>query len=192
MTAKVTTTTPEPPKPEPKEPGKPQPQPSLPNTGTAASMLPVVGMILGLLGLAGFRKHKNRTSSNSPHPWYNEAIKKRGREMIKDTKMDAYVTRSGYRYYTPTQKKSEVTRSEEEKKWKQGLRWLGKAVWSGMETLPSVIAKAAVLMVTTPLMFLLFIFNLIKGLIATDIFFTDFTAETALSQSNESLVTRTL
>jgi cell surface protein len=57
MTAKVTTT-PEPPKPEPKEPGKSQPQPSLPNTGTAASMLPVVGMILGSLGLAGFRKHK--------------------------------------------------------------------------------------------------------------------------------------
>ena len=58
MTAKVTTTTPEPPKPKPKEPGKPQPQPSLPNTGTAASMLPVVGMILGLLSLAGLRKSK--------------------------------------------------------------------------------------------------------------------------------------
>ena len=58
MTAKVTTHTPEPPKPEPKEPGKPQPQPSLPNTGTAASMLPVVGMILGLLSLAGLRKSK--------------------------------------------------------------------------------------------------------------------------------------
>ena len=58
MIAKVTTRTPEPPKPEPKEPGKPQPQPSLPNTGTAASMLPVVGMILGLLSLAGLRKHK--------------------------------------------------------------------------------------------------------------------------------------
>ena len=58
MTAKVTTTTPEPPKPDPKEPGKPQPQPSLPNTGTAASMLPVVGMILGLLSLAGLRKSK--------------------------------------------------------------------------------------------------------------------------------------
>ena len=58
MTAKVTTTTPEPPKPEPKEPHKPQA--SLPNTGTAASMLPVVGMILGLLSLAGagLRKHK--------------------------------------------------------------------------------------------------------------------------------------
>ena len=52
--------TPEPPKPEPKEPGKPQPQPSLPNTGTAASMLPTWGMILGLLSLAGagLRKHK--------------------------------------------------------------------------------------------------------------------------------------
>ena len=85
MTAKVTTTTPEPPKPEPKEPkpkepkpkepkpkepkpkepkpkepGKPQPQPSLPNTGTAASMLPTWGMILGLMSLAGagIRKHK--------------------------------------------------------------------------------------------------------------------------------------
>ena len=60
MTAKVTTTTPEPPQPEPKEPGKPQPQPSLPNTGTAASMLPTWGMILGLLSLAGtgLRKRK--------------------------------------------------------------------------------------------------------------------------------------
>ena len=56
MIAKVTTHTPEPPKPE--EPGKPQPQPSLPNTGTSASMLPVVGMILGLLSLVGLRKSK--------------------------------------------------------------------------------------------------------------------------------------
>ena len=45
MTAKVTTYTPEPQKPS--EPKKPNPQPSLPNTGTASSMLPVVGMILG-------------------------------------------------------------------------------------------------------------------------------------------------
>ena len=52
--------TPEPPKPEPKEPHKPQPQASLPNTGTAASMLPTWGMILGLMSLAGagLRKHK--------------------------------------------------------------------------------------------------------------------------------------
>ena len=56
MIAKVTTNTPEPPKPE--EPGKPKQ--SLPNTGAAASMLPTWGMILGLLSLAGagLRKHK--------------------------------------------------------------------------------------------------------------------------------------
>ena len=89
--------------------------------------------------------------------------------MRKDTKMDAHVTRSGYRYYTPTKTKSEVTKLEEEKKWKKGLRWLGKVLWSGMKNLPSVIARAAVLMVATPLMFLLFIFNLIKSLIATAI-----------------------
>ena len=88
--------------------------------------------------------------------------------MRKDTRMDAHVTRSGYRYYTPTKTKSEVTKPEG-KKWKKGLRWLGKAIWSGMKNLPSVIARAAVLMVATPLMFLLFIFNLIKSLIATAI-----------------------
>ena len=88
--------------------------------------------------------------------------------MRKDTKMDAHVTRRGYRYYTPTKTKSEVTKPEE-KKWKKGLRWLGKAIWSGIKNLPSVIARAAVLMVATPLMFLLFIFNLIKSLIATAI-----------------------
>ena len=33
--------------------------------------------------------------------------------MRKDTKMDAHVTRSGYRYYTPTKTKSEVTKPEE-------------------------------------------------------------------------------
>ena len=88
--------------------------------------------------------------------------------MRKDTKMDAHVTRSGYRYYTPTQTKSEVTKPEE-KKWKKGLRWLGKVLLSGIKNLPSLIARAAVLMVATPLMFLLFIFNLIKSLIATAI-----------------------
>ena len=88
--------------------------------------------------------------------------------MRKDTKMDAHVTRGGYRYYTPTKTKSEVTKPEE-KKWKKGLRWLGKLLLSGVKNLPSVIARAAVLMVATPLMFLLFIFNLIKSLIATAI-----------------------
>lgn len=59
MTAKVTTTTPEPPKPEPKEPGKPQPQASLPNTGTAASMLPLIGIVSGILGLTGLKRKKD-------------------------------------------------------------------------------------------------------------------------------------
>ena len=54
MEAKVVTHTPE--KPKPQEPKKPKQ--SLPNTGSAASMLPVVGMILGLLSLAGLRKSK--------------------------------------------------------------------------------------------------------------------------------------
>ena len=58
MTAKVTTTTPEPPKPEPKKPHKPQPQPSLPNTGTSASMLPWFGLGIGLMSLVGRRKLK--------------------------------------------------------------------------------------------------------------------------------------
>ena len=57
MVAKVTTHTPEPPKPEEPKPQETK-KPSLPNTGTASSMLPVVGMILGLLSLAGLRKSK--------------------------------------------------------------------------------------------------------------------------------------
>lgn len=51
--------------------------------------------------------------------------------MRKDTKMDAHVTRSGYRYYTPTQKKSEVTKPEEEKKWKKAS--VGQEKPSGQE-----------------------------------------------------------
>lgn len=57
MEAKVTTHTPEPPAPE--EPHKPQPQPSLPNTGTASSMLGFVGTgILSMLGLVGMKRKK--------------------------------------------------------------------------------------------------------------------------------------
>ena len=63
MTAKVTTHTPEPPKPEepgkPEEPEKPNPQPLLPNTGSAASMLPFIGIVSGLLGLTGLKRKKD-------------------------------------------------------------------------------------------------------------------------------------
>ena len=57
MEAKVVTHTPEPPTPE--EPRKPQPQPSLPNTGTASSVLGFVGTgILSMLGLVGLKRKK--------------------------------------------------------------------------------------------------------------------------------------
>ncbi len=57
MEAKVVTHTPE--QPAPEEPHKPQPQPSLPNTGTASSMLGFVGAgILSMLGLVGLKRTK--------------------------------------------------------------------------------------------------------------------------------------
>ena len=63
MIAKVTTHTPEPPKSEPKTPEE-HPQesknPSLPNTGTASSMLGFVGTgILSMLGLVGIKRKKD-------------------------------------------------------------------------------------------------------------------------------------
>ena len=63
MIAKVTTHTPEPPKPEPKtseeHPQEPK-NPSLPNTGTASSMLGFVGTgILSMLGLVGIKRKKD-------------------------------------------------------------------------------------------------------------------------------------
>lgn len=58
MEAKVTTHTPEPPAPE--EPHKAQPQPSLPETGTASSMLGFVGTgILSMLGLVGMKRKRD-------------------------------------------------------------------------------------------------------------------------------------
>ena len=57
MEAKVVTHTPE--RPAPEEPRKPQPQPSLPNTGTASSVLGFVGTgILSMLGLVGLKRKK--------------------------------------------------------------------------------------------------------------------------------------
>lgn len=49
----------QPEQPKPEEPGKPQPQPSLPNTGTASSVLGFVGTgILSMLGLVGLKRKK--------------------------------------------------------------------------------------------------------------------------------------
>ena len=87
--------------------------------------------------------------------------------MRKDTKVDAHVTKNGYKYYT--QKKTTVDQQPKENKWKKGLSWLGHVLLTGVKRLPSLLVRAAILMVTTPLMILLFIFNLIKSLLVTAI-----------------------
>lgn len=89
--------------------------------------------------------------------------------MRKDTKMNAYVTKSGYKYYTPRQRASEASQAPKENKWKKGLKWIGKVLLASLKNLPGLIMKAAVLMVTTPIMILLFIFNLLKSLLVTAI-----------------------
>ncbi|VTP86006.1 hypothetical protein [Streptococcus equi] len=89
--------------------------------------------------------------------------------MRKDRKMDTHVTKSGYKYYTPHQKASEDPQAPKENKFKKGMRWIGQALLAGLKNLPGLIMRAAVLMVTTPLMILLFIFNLLKSLLVTAI-----------------------
>lgn len=89
--------------------------------------------------------------------------------MRKDTKMNAHVTKSGYKYYTSRQRASKAPQAPKANKWKKGLKWLGQALLAGLKNLPGLIMKATVLMVTTPLMILLFIFNLLKSLLVTAI-----------------------
>lgn len=89
--------------------------------------------------------------------------------MRKDTKMNAHVTKSGYKYYTPSKNISEVSQAPRENKWRKGTQWLGQALLAGLKNLPGLIMKAVVLMVTTPLMIVLFIFNLLKSLLVTAI-----------------------
>ena len=89
--------------------------------------------------------------------------------MREDKKMNAHVTKSGYKYYTPRRTASEAPQAPKEGKWKKGAKWTKQALLAGFKNLPSLIMRAAVLMVITPLMILLFILNLIKSLIATAI-----------------------
>lgn len=89
--------------------------------------------------------------------------------MRKDTKMETHVTKNGYHYYTPRRKASEAPQAPKESRWRKGFKWMKQALLAGLRNLPGLIMKAASLMVTTPLMILLFIFNLIKMLIATAI-----------------------
>lgn len=89
--------------------------------------------------------------------------------MEKDKKMDMHVTKSGYKYYTPRQTASKAPQAPKENKFKKGMFWIGQAILASLKNLPGLIMKAAVLMVTTPLMILLFIFNLLKSLLVTAI-----------------------
>ena len=89
--------------------------------------------------------------------------------MREDKKMNAHVTKSGYKYYTPQKVASEAPQAPRENKWKKGIQWIRQAFLAGLRNLPGLIMKAAVLMVTTPLMILLFIFNLLKSLLVTAI-----------------------
>ena len=89
--------------------------------------------------------------------------------MEKDKKMDRHVTKSGYKYYTPRQTASKAPQAPKENKFKKGMFWIGQAILASLKNLPGLIMKAAVLMVTTPLMILLFIFNLLKSLLVTAI-----------------------
>lgn len=79
--------------------------------------------------------------------------------------MDAHVTKSGYKYYTPRQRASEAPPAPKENKWKKGLKWLGKSLLKGLKNLPSLLVKVAI----TPVFLLLFVLNLIKSLIVTAI-----------------------
>lgn len=89
--------------------------------------------------------------------------------MRKDTKMEAHVTKSGYKYYTPRKNVSEAAQVPKDSKWKKGFKRVKQALLVGLKNLPGLIMRAAILMVTTPLMILLFIFNLLKMLLVTAI-----------------------
>ncbi|NQP10639.1 hypothetical protein HO934_04615 [Streptococcus suis] len=92
--------------------------------------------------------------------------------MRKEPTMEAQVTKNGYKYYIHKPRKPIPVTPQavpSEAKWKKGLTWLGGALLVGLKNLPYLIMRTAILLVTTPLMILLFIFNLIKSLIVTAI-----------------------
>ncbi|MCY7166156.1 hypothetical protein [Streptococcus gallolyticus] len=84
--------------------------------------------------------------------------------MRKDTKMDAHVTKNGYKYYTP-QRSTRKAQLPKENKWKKGLKRLGQVLLTSMKNLPNFLVKVAI----TPVFLLLFIVNLVKSLLFTAI-----------------------
>lgn len=89
--------------------------------------------------------------------------------MEKDKNMNVHVTKNGYKYYTPQNRQTNTIQPSPENKWKKGLSWLGQVLLAGIKNLPSLVLRAATLMVTTPLMILLFVVNFIKSLLGTAI-----------------------
>lgn len=84
--------------------------------------------------------------------------------MRKDTKMDAHVTKNGYKYYTP-QRSTRKAQLPKENKWKKELKRLGQVLLTSMKNLPNFLVKVAI----TPVFLLLFIVNLVKSLLFTAI-----------------------
>ncbi|HEM6115805.1 TPA: hypothetical protein U2C09_000352 [Streptococcus suis] len=88
--------------------------------------------------------------------------------MRKDNQMETRVTKNGYKY----QFRNHEMRRTKELKNSQGKHFgisIGKALLTGIKNLPWFLMRAVVLMVTTPLTILLFLFNLIKSLFMTAI-----------------------
>ena len=84
--------------------------------------------------------------------------------MGKDTKMDAHVTKNGYKYYTP-QRSTRKAQLPKENKWKKGLKRFGQVLLKSMKNFPNFLVKVAI----TPVFLLLFIVNLVKSLLFTAI-----------------------
>lgn len=88
--------------------------------------------------------------------------------MRKDNHMETRVTKNGYRYYT-NHSKAHDTAVPLSQRGRFFGRKLGLSLWTGIKHLPWFLMRAVTLMVATPLMILLFLFNLVKSLIITAI-----------------------
>lgn len=86
--------------------------------------------------------------------------------MRKDNHMETRVTKNGFRYYTNHSKTNDTAVPLSQRGRFLG-RKLGQSLWTGVKHLPWLLMRVVTLMVATPLMILLFLFNLVKSLIIT-------------------------
>ncbi|WP_409373739.1 hypothetical protein [Streptococcus suis] len=85
--------------------------------------------------------------------------------MREDKKMNAHVTKSGYKYYTPRKTAQKAQSVPQPSRWQKGVKWLGKVFLKGLKNLPDFLVKVAI----TPILLLMFIINLVKCLLVTAI-----------------------